>query len=436
MRLMKLLQKNYSLLSKIIPLKNRSKYLMVLTLIFSCSKINGQEVINYVNNPGFESVVPSFTVNPFDGAKYWIAMDSTQNASYYLMGLPPFGNAPYCSTGFQFPRTGYMMAQTQFYCDNCQSICGNCGREYPRNRLKKQLKPNTAYCAKYFVVNTNNNRIAIDNYGVHFGNSIIDTITRSSIPLTYLNPQIESTNGIITDTLRWTPITGTFVATGTEKYMILGNFKSNASTNTLLINTPTLTTMSNDIYIDDVSLIELNLPAFAGRDTSVIPGDSVFLGRQPDVGIDEDCMWYKLPTIITPTTAAIDTVAGFWIKPVTSCTYVVRQEICGLVKWDTVRVDMNPVGIDKLEILTNDLKIYPTPAKDFIELKITNKEWFKDFGNLTIVNNLGQVVRKEELIFKENKAKMDVAGLTTGVYFITISNEKNETLTKKLLIAK
>ena len=428
MRKTKLLQKNYSLLSKIIPLKNRSKNLIVLTLIFSWMRIHSQEVINYVNNPGFETALPSATFNPVDAAKFWSSIDSTSNASYYLIGIE-LGSAPYCSFGFQFPRNGNSFIISSFYCTSCP-------RWYPRNRLKRQLKPNTTYCAKYFVVNTNNNRIAIDSYGVYFGNSSIDTVTQASIPLTYLNPQIENTNGVITDTLNWIPITGTFVATGTEKYMILGNFKSNASTNTLLINTPTLITMTNDIYIDDVSLIELNLPAFAGRDTSVVPGDSIFLGRQPDIGIDEACMWYKLPTVITPTTPAIDTIAGFWIKPVTSCTYIVRQEICGLVKWDTVRVDMNPVGIDKLEILTNDLKIYPTPAKDFIELKITKEEWFKDFGNLAIVNNLGQVVRKEELIFKENKAKIEVSDLADGVYLITISNSINETVTKKLLIAK
>ena len=422
MRKTKLLQKNYSLLSKIIPLKNRSKNLIVLTLIFSWMRIHSQEVINYVNNPGFETALPSATFNPVDAAKFWSSIDSTSNASYYLIGIE-LGSAPYCSFGFQFPRNGNSFIISSFYCTSCP-------RWYPRNRLKRQLKPNTTYCAKYFVVNTNNNRIAIDSYGVYFGNSSIDTVTQASIPLTYLNPQIENTNGVITDTLNWIPITGTFVATGTEKYMILGNFKSNASTNTLLINTPTLITMTNDIYIDDVSLIELNLPAFAGRDTSVVPGDSIFLGRQPDIGIDEACMWYKLPTVITPTTPAIDTIAGFWIKPVTSCTYIVRQEICGLVKWDTVRVDMNPVGLEKLKMIKEELKIYPVPADDYMELRIANEEWLKEFTSLTIYNHLGVVIREEEIRFGNKNTKIEVVNLPAGVYSLHLKSNRSGTVSK------
>jgi len=170
-----------------------------------------------------------------------------------------------------------------FFCDGCLV-------EYPRNRLKRVLKPNTAYCAKFHVVSTNNNRVAIDSYGMYFGDSSIDTISKCMNPIIYLNPQVENASGnIITDTLNWTSITGTFVANGNEKYLLLGSFKSTMATNTLQMNSP-VQHQGHDVYIDDVSLIELDLPAFAGNDTSCIPGTTIYIGRQRDVGIDEACM--------------------------------------------------------------------------------------------------------------------------------------------------
>jgi hypothetical protein len=186
--------------------------------------------------------------------------------------------------------------------------------------------------------------------------------------------------------------------------------------------------------IDDVSLIELNLPAFAGRDTSIFVGDSVYLGRESDVGIDEACVWYKLTSSTTNVT--IDTIAGFWIKPSITSTYVLRQEICGLVKWDTVTIYMDAVGIEKLKILNEELKIYPVPAKDFVELNVNNKALLREFTMLNIFNNIGQSIREEEVNFKENTIKILTHDLPEGIYFITIRNAMNEKVTKKLLIAK
>jgi hypothetical protein len=399
---------------------------LIVSIVSLIVKLCSAQVINYVNNPTFELTEPTVSSNPFDAAKYWGATDSTKCTAYYVMGKPPVGNAPYNPTGFQYPRSGISFILSQFYCNVCQ-------RQNPRNRLKQTLKPNAEYCAKYYVVNTNNNRVAINAYGMYFGDSSIDTITKCMGPLTYLTPQIENQNGIITDTLNWIPIRGTFVATGTEKYMVLGNFRSNATTNTLLINSP-LTIMGNDVYIDDVSLIELNLPAFAGRDTSVVPGDSIFIGRAPDIGIDEACMWYKWPNM----SIAIDTVAGFWIKPVSSCTYVVRQQLwcTNSPKWDTVVIYMNPVGIEKLQLIYDAFKLFPIPAKDELQMSIQNTDLLKDFQSIFIFNNLGLLIREEELKFENGFLKIKTEDLPNGVYSLQLKSISNETVSKRFVISR
>jgi hypothetical protein len=399
---------------------------LIIGLFVLFMKNMNAQIINYVNNPSFETSLPTATLNGFEAAEFWGPID-TSSISYILFGKPPIGAAPYVSYGFQYPKTGDNFIYSQFYCNTCI-------RGYPRNRLKQSLKPNQSYCAKYYVVNTNNNRVAIDSYGIFFGDSTIDTITKCNVPIEYLNPQVQNLNGnIIIDTLNWIPITGTFVANGTEKYLILGNFKSNAATNTLLLNTP-LTIMSNDIYLDDVSLIELNLPAFAGRDTSVIPGDSIFIGREPDIGIDEACVWYKWPNMTT----AIDTVAGFWIKPVTSCTYMVRQQLwcTNSPKWDTVVIHMNPVDIKKLQLIYDAFKLFPIPAKDELQLSIQNTDLLKDFQSIFIFNNLGLLIREEELKFENGFLKIKTEDLPNGVYSLQLKSSSNETVSKRFVISR
>jgi hypothetical protein len=233
--------------------------------------------------------------------------------------------------------------------------------------------------------------------------------------------------------MNWILITGTFVANGTEKYMVIGNFKSDASTHTIstgVVISPNV--VYSEYFVDAISCIEVDLRAYAGTDRSIIPGDSVYIGRENDFAVDKGCIWYKLPNMTTP----IDTISGLWVKPTVTTTYVVRQELdCSSTKWDTVVVHMNLVGLEKLKLLSEELKVYPIPAQDFLELKITNVALFKEFNSITITNNLGQALREEEINFKEKVVKIDTGNLPSGIYFIVIRNTNYETITKKLVIS-
>jgi hypothetical protein len=413
---MKPLQRNCLLRSRII--------LLIFLPLFGHAQSQG--ISNYVSNGGFELSLPIATLNPFDAVKNWSAIDSTQSSSYYLYSIT-LGNAPYASTGFQYPRSGNNYILTSFYCNNCQ-------RWYPSSRLKQTLTPNTKYCAKYYVVNTNNTRIAIENYQIYFGDNSLDTITLCNVPLTYLNPQVTNSSGIITDTLAWIPITGTFVAVGNEKYVVLGNFKSNSSTNTLIINSPTFQTMSNDVYIDDVSLIEMELPAYAGPDKWFLPGDSVYIGRESDVEIDESCIWYQMTS---PTTSiSIDTIAGLYVKPVATTTYVVRQQLwCSGVKWDTVIVSLSGVGFTEMVELQNNITLFPNPASDFIHVQYSY-DFTYPFNALSVYDNLGQIVLQEEINFRNQNANITISKLDNGIYYLELSNAFGQIIRKRFAVSR
>ncbi len=414
--------KNSLLQNKISSIKKHA----LIMLLFSLLNLKGQ-IANYVSDGGFEVLNSYSLTTQYNVPKYWQPIDTNKGSTYLASMHPNLNSAPY-AYGFQYPRNGQNYVICTFFCSNCN----NSLRAYARNRLKQNLQVGKTYCVKYHVVNTNNSPLAINSFGAYFSDSSLDTINYCNIPLTYINPQIENQTGIITDTLNWVPITGTFVASGNEKYMVLGNFKSDVATNTLLINPTFSATLANDVCIDDVSVIDIDLPAFAGPDIWGIPTNTVYLGRAQDVGIDEACTWYHLPN----TTTAIANAAGITVTVATTTqTYMVKQDICGNIKYDTVVVYASGVGLSPLSFGEGmGVRLYPNPVNDIlnIELDRTNEEEFK----LKIFNNLGQLIKEEEIVFKEKTVSIKTGDLKNGVYLLTLKSTKSASVSKRFVIAK
>jgi hypothetical protein len=401
----------------------RIKQALLLCLLFF-TVLGNCQLANYVSNGSFEEYYSCSPPNHLGLAKGWRNIDSAIfAASAYVHSCS--GLIPYNALTFQWPRTGNAYAIASALCES--SGCST-SRGYFRNRLKSKLNSGSIYCVTFYINISNNSSYGVDAVGAYFSDGSIDTITKSGFPLTYITPQIQNTNGnIITDTLKWIKISQTFTASGNEKHLVIGNFKSDSATNKLLINPDFLPSIATDILVDDVSCIDVNLPAFAGRDTAFKPGDSLFLGRQPDVGIDEACIWYKLPGTIPK-----DTIAGFWIKPVVTSTYVVRQEICGLVKWDTVVVTMNTLTVIEVDLKTPVFNIYPSPANDFLTLDvIMDKSERSEL--LEIYNPLGECVFNKVLRLNIGSNNILLPFLPDGFYLLKLG-ENGHQLSQPLLI--
>ena len=216
------------------------------------------------------------------------------------------------------------------------------------------------------------------------------------------------------------------MANGTEKHCVIGNFKSDAATTKTLINSSSLPTIGCDILIDDVSCIPIDLPAYAGPDVFGIPGNTVYIGRPQDVGIDEACTWYN----ITNTTTPIANAAGITVTVgVSSQTYIVKQDICGNIKYDTVAVYASAVGNKELQIADYKLQIYPNPAKDLLYVEVSHAS-----TPLSVTNALGQLIIEEELV--QNKKEIDVSKLPNGIYFLKVKYKNGTELNKKFVIER
>jgi len=279
-------------------------------------------------------------------------------------------------------------------------------REYIQSKLIKKLSTENEYCVKFYTSLRDNNLSFIKTLGAYFDDGSVSA--PSFLGLISVMPQVYNSLLPLNDTVNWMKIEGSFVATGDEEYITIGNFFTDSASGLGFFGTPTI--WSSYYYIDDISVIPANLPAYAGNDTLIQPGDSVFIGRQPEIGLDEDCIWFVngVPK---------DTVAGLWVWPDTTTTYIVQQTICGNVQWDTVKVSVDTgVGIAAFE-LNKRFNVYPNPATHqlTIESPVTN-------ATLCITNLLGQEVWRQ--VVREKSFSVDVSGLGKGVYFVYMKTEK------------
>jgi hypothetical protein len=394
---------------------------------------NAQRIGNYVGNGSFEQSYNCASLNLLL-VKYWSSIDSSCNPGRHLSicntKVPTYGE------NYQYPKTGNAHAICTFFWPNstfAQVV-------YPKNRLKSNLQPGHTYCVSFYVNICNPSTYGIDGFGAYFGDDNIDTIKYCHVPLTFLTPQVQNASGnVITDTLNWVAVTGTFTANGTEKFLLLGNFLDNNVVSTQSVNPTHLPMAFTDAYIDDVSCIEVDLPAYAGRDTTIFLGDSAYIGRERDFAIDTGCIWYRLPN----TTSAIDTVSGMWVKPNApgTYTYIVKQHLeCSALKWDTVVITVknNDVGI-KEDIMNNRLiELYPNPADEILKMELSllpDANLEDHVFDIMIYNKLGQMVKAEEITFKENGASIKTDNLPEGVYSLKLKGSGG-LISKRFMIAR
>lgn len=314
-------------------------------------------------------------------------------------------SVPWGPSGYQYPRTGDALAHIKCFFDGTYTEVHQ--HDYLIGKLSSPLVANESYCVSFYVNLADESGWTIESIGAYFDDGSINNSDSCGYPLTQFIPQVVNNSGVFMDTLNWVKVEGSFVANGTEEYITIGNFQDPVNSN------PILTYFSGDNFgkynIDDVCVVKTDLDAYAGPDTWVVEGDSVFIGRNEIV---PGCTWFVNGSVV-------DSGAGIWVHPTTTTTYVVEQTICGLTKTDTVKVDVWPVSINGI---TNgqQVGIYPNPATNQLFVKQGNLV----FTQAVIYNQLGQLVSKHLLNDKETK--LDITDLPVGVYQISLESDRGK----------
>ena len=129
-------------------------------------------------------------------------------------------------------------------------------REYIEVKLLDSLVAGEDYCVQFYVSLADSCLYASDDIGAYFSP---DSVFSSNVNPLLSTPQIENDSGVfLTNKTDWTLVSGQFTATGGERYLVIGNFKNEANTDT--VSVPGGGTFSPGnytgayYYIDDVSV--------------------------------------------------------------------------------------------------------------------------------------------------------------------------------------
>ena len=394
------------------PLNMYAKGLFGLLLMIN---INCFSQINLVPNYSFEN----YTTCPTTSGQIVFAMPwqipNNGTPDYFNSCSSTFGVPSYCNCSSVYQQPNFGDAYVGIWCWNYITDT----REYIQVQLLDTLTSTSCYLISFYTNLINWAGLACNNIGTYLSDTAISS---TSLLMEYPSQIKNFNNKIITDTLNWNRIEGIYVANGNELFLTIGNFNNDLSTDTVTVNSSS--SFGAYYYIDDVSVLPIDsipggMPAYAGVDTSVTLGDSVFIGQQIS---NLNCNWYNaIGSLIASGTS------GIYVSPTTTTSFVVEQELCGTITYDTVKVSVT-TNINEL-FNVNNVQIYPNPTNGELTLELLNQnnEWLT-----TILDVQGRTVLEKSFTGTKINLKLELAN---GVYFVKITNQNtNEMVMKKLIV--
>lgn len=205
------------------------KYLVQLLFIISFSLLGKTQ--NLVTNPSFEDIdscygqpAPiGFDVFEWAGCVGW--SNPIVSSSDLWCENPILGNnvPPQLGPNYQYPRTGQNMA----------GILVNGGviisyREYIQNKLISTLESGVTYDIQFYI-SANGSNCFSNEYGVKFFNTKLNDLTQLSL-FGIAPDALNDVTTFETDTSVWQLVEMKYIANGSEKYVVIGNFQDSLTT--------------------------------------------------------------------------------------------------------------------------------------------------------------------------------------------------------------
>jgi hypothetical protein len=193
-----------------------------------------------------QNLVPNYSFETYDTCPNYFSQityslgwfnANTGTADYYNACIPSVQIAnmgvPNNDVGHQNAFNGQAYAGLLLY--EYSATPGWDSREYLQVQLLNPLIGGQKYFVSFLVSCSDSSFYATDDLGVYFSNTPISQSDYLNIPVI---PQISNTDGdIIADTTNWTHIRKSFIASGGEQYMVIGNFNNDSNTDTIKIRT-------------------------------------------------------------------------------------------------------------------------------------------------------------------------------------------------------
>ncbi len=323
--------------------------LLILSL---CLCVNTQAQ-NLVPNPSFEDynecpqklseILYSNNYSNFKTVKAWSNPVKLSTPDYYNACATTNVSIPSNNNGYQPARTGNGYVGIIAYGKVNWSQPEYA--EYVYCKLLSPLVAGEVYDVSFYVSATNVSKSylpygAVDRIGVRFS----DTINYGNhLQTIWQDYHVRSTKGIIlNDTTNWVEVSGQYIATGGEEYMVLGNLMD---TSYLSIRKYEDTTLFNGFmcyyYIDDVSVtpVKQGCDTFYTRtDTLLCTNNNIMLSSSAS-----NANSYIWSTGSNAMNISIDTPGLYWCGAVKdSCDYYIDSFFVGHYQ-DTVNINSDTV---------------------------------------------------------------------------------------------
>jgi len=380
---------------------------------------------NLITNPSFEQCTC-----PTSGAQLYYAYnwwpDYWQGCSselYHTCHNSYSVSVPNHYRGYQYPHSGNAYAGFAFIFPSGNSY------EVAASKLFDSLVSGREYCISFYVSLADTASYCIQDFTVHFTDSMPTFVAnvsdrcpaRNDIPFIY-------EQGVVCDKEKWVKISGSFIATGKERFMVIGCCLEYFDITGVFTDSLPYMPFAY-YYLDDVALYDCSTPYYvanAGGHRYICPGDSVVFDA-----IKRDNYLYAWYEASNPNDT-LSKEAFLKVKPKQSTTYVLSQADFKFdYTFDTITVYVSEEYCDKPA-----WKIYPNPTKG--ELTFSFNLHIPENSIVQFFDPLGRLVNQQYLKSsqEEYESILDISTLAAGVYFCKIYFGDNILGTEKVVLLK
>ena len=414
--------------------------ILVSYILCVSTQVNAQS--NLVLNPSFENHFDTFDIGIASFSRNYVTdwSDPNHGTSDYFVphSRDDLATPPFNVFGFNYPHGGYAYAGFVFYYSPT-----SLNYEYVQASFRNPLQGGKTYVLESYVsLGYEGQSFCLSDLGFYFSDTLISDYTGEEINAI---PQYENPASNMINTHRgWQRIEGTYTAHGGENYLSIGVFKPYLLTHIDTCGAAPGSSTPTYIFIDDVAVYDT-----AKVDTiHLCMNDSVQIGGiwRHNAGLYTDIIgglpvrFYVQPrpystnlTIIERPFLPGDSVRISLLQTFGNDSNSVVQNFIWASHDTTIDIPMyNVYGCDSTvryrcgtnigfaKELNNQLQwcVYPNPANDFIQIKLSINDPAK--YSVTIIDVAGREVLTHSL----TNDKIDISALKSGMYYIKLVNTK------------
>lgn len=282
---------------------------------------------NCPNNPSSFGQVSQWKRPTFGSTDYFNSCAQTVPSNEYGNQVPADGDA---YLGF----TAYKLSDF---------------REYASVPILQPLEVGKNYCVRFDVSLADSSGKAISNLGAHLSENPIQVNTQA--PLFSFPPQIvHNSDSAITDKENWTTVSGVYQATANDAWLTIGNFKDNANSQVVDLDSTFLFDNSAYYYLDNVAIVELPELAIQNGNGQPFTTPTVCAGQSVTAtAVGDYCNFAWIKADNPSDTLSFEALAALTSEESGLQDFVVLADFGGCTLTDTISINFEAfpqVGFD------------------------------------------------------------------------------------------